>query len=791
MNTSTLDTLYWFLNYAIHSSLIIGSIWVFTKLWPTSSSATRNALWKIAVFAPVFTSLVGTLTPQFSLFDPMELDANAKMQRNEAQQNLEPLRSSGLHSSFLTKETLDQRHDPMIERDHGVNLKNEAIESQGRDLEILPSVASSLDSSTTLDGSEERGAPSSTSAALMLACVALLGWSCFSLLRGGLQIVSFRRRLADRSDVQEPALLEILARLQHASSCMRKVRLSSHDSIASPIALPGNEICIPTRMIDAMPLAQSKAAIAHELAHIQRRDPIWTLGIHIVESMFPMQPLNRLARIRHNATMELLCDDWAIQKTGEGLSLAKCLATIGQWSQNAASPELFPAMARPSQALVTRVDHALSDKAGTLPQRAGRWAGVTGAVCLGALVAFTPSFAPASPDLGDAKVDRDELEPADEKTDEEEIKSAPIVPESASVSPSEPAVALADEKEKSSLDAQSSVETRLKAAISKLDASHSTSDISEKSNGRIQHLGKELEIARSKKSELSSGDAQLQLAHSIVSRIVPAIEVSREELERSLEGWSRELETTIESSIPDLKALATQRAGELAKKGIMGALKGSAMGSLRANQAQTLPLISELDISSRMDVQVKIDPKVTRSELSIDATQAQLQKVVVTQNRGRLSLSMKRGASSRDMTAIRVKLTTRSLRSIDVSGASSLHWSGENDSSTMAIDLSGVARVKGRVKSKAITLDLSGASRLSLGGSSKALRMDTSGASVVDLAQLNALDTRIDASGASSISTCTRQTLQGRLIGASVVHERCEPKTIKVDTSGAGRVVTK
>lgn len=791
MNTSTLEMMYWFLNYTIHSSLIIGSIWVFTKLWPTSSSATRNALWKIAVFAPVLTSLVWTLTPQFSLFHPMELDANAKVQRNEAQQNLEPLRSSGLHSSFLAKETLDQRQGPKIERLPEVVPRGEATKSQGRDLELAPPVALGLDSATQLDGSQERGAPSSTRIALMLAGVVLLGWSCFTFLRGGLQIVSFRRRLADRSVVQDPALLQVLARLQHASKYRRKVRLSSHDSISSPIALLGHEICIPTRMIDAMPLAQSKAAIAHELAHIQRKDPIWTLCIHIVESLFPMQPLNRLARIRHNATMELLCDDWAIQKTGEGLSLAKCLATIGQWNQTAASPELFPAMARPSQALVARVHHALSDKAGTLPQRAGRWAGVTGAVCLGALVAFTPGFAPASPDSRDATVGRDELEPADEWTDQEEIKAAPIGPESAPVSPSDPDVALADEMEEPSLDAQSSIEARLKESIAKLDPSQSPSEIPVDPSERIEYLEKELEIARSEKSELSSRDAQLQLAHSIVSRVVPPIQGGREEWERSFERWGRELEATIESSIPKLEALATQRARELAKKGITAALKGSAKGSLRANQAQTLPLISELDISSKMDVQVKIDPKARRSELLIDATQAQLQKVVVAQQKGRLVLSMKEGASNRGETAIRVKLTTRSLRSIDVSGASSLHWTGENDSSTLGIELSGVARVRGRVKSQALTLNLSGASKLSLGGSSKALRLDTSGASVVDLAKLNAVDTRIDASGASSISTCTRQTLLGKLSGASMVHERCEPTTIKVDTSGASRVATK
>lgn len=681
MSAITLEIMSWFLNYAIHSSVVIGAIWFFTRLWPSSSSAIRNALWRVAVFAPVFTSLVWTLTPHISLFNPMELNTSAKIQRHA-----DPLGLSGLQAALVVKDTLEQRQTPNSNEMKGVPP------SQGRYLALVPQAAWELESSAQLERSEERLVPSASSIALMLAGVALLGWSCFSLARGGLQIVSLRRHLADRSLVEDPELLGVLARLQQATKCTRRVRLSSHDSISSPIALVGDEICVPTRMIHAMPLAQSKAAIAHELAHIRRKDPIWTLCIHIVESMFPMQPLNRLARIQHNATMELLCDDWAIQQTGEGLNLAKCLETIGQWSQKTSHPEMCPAMARPSQALVARVRHALSDDAGTLPQRAGRLAGITTALCLGSLVALTPSFAPASSDVQEPSESLDEVE----------------------------------------LFYESSYEQQLKTATKGL---------------------------------------------GIASTLQNALSVA--------------LADEVASHIPKLPARSTQGLREPVEKSTEETQKSEAVALSRGNRTQSLPLIDELVVGSRIVAQVKIDPKAKRSELSIAATQAQLQRLVVTRRKGRLSLSMERGYRNNDKTPVRVTLTTRALRSIDVSGASSLDWTGQNDTSTLEIDLSGSVRVTGSVKTRALTLNLSGASKLSLNGSSKAVRMDTSGASVVDLAKLDTVDMRVESSGASSASTCTRGSLVGRLSGASVVRERCEPKTTNVRTSGASRVVTK
>src|SRR2546429_8130729 len=76
--------------------------------------------------------------------------------------------------------------------------------------------------------------------------------------------------------------------------------------------------------------------LAHELAHLARRDSLWLAGASLIERCLFFQPLNRLARRELETTAEYLSDEWATRKTGSPVALAKCLATVAEWIQ--ASP---------------------------------------------------------------------------------------------------------------------------------------------------------------------------------------------------------------------------------------------------------------------------------------------------------------------------------------------------------------------------------------------------------------------------------------------------------------------
>jgi len=99
----------------------------------------------------------------------------------------------------------------------------------------------------------------------------------------------------------------------------------------SPILIGDSEICLPTKAIQNLDDTQMEGMIAHELAHIARKDYYWTFGITLLNSIFFFQPLNRLAIKEIKNTNELLCDAWAANLTGDNLALAKCLLTVAEW----------------------------------------------------------------------------------------------------------------------------------------------------------------------------------------------------------------------------------------------------------------------------------------------------------------------------------------------------------------------------------------------------------------------------------------------------------------------------
>src|SRR5207244_13507506 len=98
----------------------------------------------------------------------------------------------------------------------------------------------------------------------------------------------------------------------------------------SPVALGRAEICVPELALSELGAEQQRSMLAHELAHLARRDSLWLAGASLIERCFFFQPLNRLARRELETTAEYLSDEWAMRNTRSAVALAKCLATVAE-----------------------------------------------------------------------------------------------------------------------------------------------------------------------------------------------------------------------------------------------------------------------------------------------------------------------------------------------------------------------------------------------------------------------------------------------------------------------------
>src|SRR5947208_8378917 len=317
----------WLLTYLIHSSALLGLAWLVTRrrrLEPVAA----DLLWKVALVAGLVT---GTIQSRLDL-------------------------------STSRAVTLPAAASPAAP-----SLREPAI---------VPSNESPVG---TTSPTSRTSTTSTTSAALRAALplLTVLLWAAVAL-GSSLYYVARRLilvgRLADRRAVSDGPLAAMLAELQRSTGYRHRVHLTMARTISSPVALGLSEICVPELALSELGVEQQRSMLAHELAHLARRDSLWLGGASLIERFFFFQPLNRLARRELETTAEYLSDEWAMRKTGSPVALAKCLATVAEWIQ--ASPLGVPVagLAERRSLLVSRIARLLDARLPSSPASRRGWA---------------------------------------------------------------------------------------------------------------------------------------------------------------------------------------------------------------------------------------------------------------------------------------------------------------------------------------------------------------------------------------------------------------------------------
>lgn len=236
-------------------------------------------------------------------------------------------------------------------------------------------------------------APRARSATAVWPAWLLGGWSAVAVLLlarlVGASLV-LRRRLASRRVISGP-LARLVDRLLRAAGRRRSVRLTRSDGIPVPIAL-GGEICLPERALRELPRREQETVVAHEMAHVLRRDPAWLLAGRILAALLFFHPLVLLAGRRLRRVAELRCDDWAAAATGRPLDLARCLTRVAAWGGEAMPAA---AMAGDRRWLTGRVSRLLARDRQEPPAAAPRWLRPAAAAVLLALVIWVPGVSVA------------------------------------------------------------------------------------------------------------------------------------------------------------------------------------------------------------------------------------------------------------------------------------------------------------------------------------------------------------------------------------------------------------
>ncbi|HEX5720922.1 MAG TPA: M56 family metallopeptidase [Thermoanaerobaculia bacterium] len=220
-------------------------------------------------------------------------------------------------------------------------------------------------------------------------------WACgalFLCLRWTGSYLRLKRRLRARPEVVGGGMFTLMRQLSGDLGLAPLVRLTCSSRVSVPVALGLGrpEICVPPRAISHLEPEQQEGMLAHELAHLVRRDPFWLAFSRILAGALFFQPLNWVACRRLRELSERLCDEWAVERTGRPLSLARCLAEVAGWSVRSVSSLPVPSMADRPSSLAKRIRHLLDDSRS--PERRVRpvWIGAGMLVLLAAVAAVAP-----------------------------------------------------------------------------------------------------------------------------------------------------------------------------------------------------------------------------------------------------------------------------------------------------------------------------------------------------------------------------------------------------------------
>ena len=323
--TFSSTALAWLLTYAIHSTVLLSLAWLLVRVRRWSPGASE-LLWKSAL-------LGGILTASLQLWLDVRPAGTVMLQRAAVTTPAAPVARIDEH----------QKPAPV------------------QNIELAPVPRSSA----------ERSGPAIS---MTTSSAAVLAWAFIALILGFSYVA--RRlilvgRLGDRQPVPDGRLLEMLSELARGVGLRRTPLLTSTSRISSPIALGLREICVPDTALTDLDLEQQRSLLAHEMAHLARRDPVWLGLTSLIERVFWIQPLNRVASRQIATSAEFLCDDWAVRRTGSGVPLARCLAKVAEWIQ--ASPLGVPVagMAEERSLLVSRVARLLEGVTPTTRSRRG------------------------------------------------------------------------------------------------------------------------------------------------------------------------------------------------------------------------------------------------------------------------------------------------------------------------------------------------------------------------------------------------------------------------------------
>ena len=328
----------WVLTFTAHSTLFLVLAGIFCRFIAQHSLVLREMVWRTAVLGALFTASIQIMSGVSS----WKVSVPVTTPENEL-----PVETSFIRSDASTSNCCVMEHT------------------------ISPSLLN-------MEDGRNRKISTRRHSHYRLFAQLFLGFWITGIAIGLLKLIQGRRALSkllqDRIPVDHPMEFIQLSRIL---GIKKAPELTESTEIFSPlvVGIIQSEICLPKGLLRTLPNGERIALLAHETAHIVRRDPLWRVVYRILRAVFFFNPL--LVRSLHSLELiaEFLCDQTAAACTGNSIGLARCILQFAQYSKGGHSMSAFTSALSSTSSVGQRIRRLLQHPI-TTPNRYNALAGV-------------------------------------------------------------------------------------------------------------------------------------------------------------------------------------------------------------------------------------------------------------------------------------------------------------------------------------------------------------------------------------------------------------------------------
>lgn len=269
---------------AWHATITFSVLWVVERCWRTLPANHRCWLWRLAYLKVLLASLI----PLAAWADWPLVGWQLSLPVTESRTPISDISMSVTDGPLATSDLFD-----------------EYVAHQRNAVDGAPSATSGLSWWDRLRG---------WSPGLILACWSI--WLLMAISAGWRELSQLSRIRRRANPVTDDVLIAEYLRLSRQFSVARPPRLIQGPQRAGPLLLFGRRLAIllPQHFLAATSLNEQRMALAHELAHVVRRDLIWNMLAAVVQLGVGFLPVCWLAARRYRAAQEAASDALAITR---------------------------------------------------------------------------------------------------------------------------------------------------------------------------------------------------------------------------------------------------------------------------------------------------------------------------------------------------------------------------------------------------------------------------------------------------------------------------------------------